>query len=261
MKSIPIYQVDAFTSQVFHGNPAAVCPLNEWLPEITMLQIARENNLAETAFFTGSHDQFLLRWFTPDREIDLCGHATLATAYVIFNEFDIGKDHIVFDSQSGELYVRNKGDNLMELDFPLHPPEAVDVDDRLREAFNFEPQETAGARDLIVRFESEDQIRNLSFNPEPVKDLSYLCIVPTAKGVEHDFVSRCFDPNATLMEDPVTGSTHCSLAPFWSERLDKDSFSCAQLSERGGELHCTIRDDRVLISGHSVLYLKGEIFL
>lgn len=261
MQTILIYQLDAFTSKLFSGNPAAVCPLDSWLPDETMRQIAKENNLAETAFYVKEGDSYFIRWFTPDIEIDLCGHATLAAASVIIHKNGHSIDEVVFNSQSGQLKVRDKGNGLLELDFPMRKPVKVEINETLRRAFNHVPTEAGGARDLVLLFENEDQIRTIEPNLSLLKDLPYLCICVTAPGKNHDFVSRVFDANATQHEDPVTGSAHCTLAPFWAERLGKKVLKAAQLSARGGELVCEVKDDRVLIGGKAVLYMKGEIFL
>ncbi|WP_435578434.1 PhzF family phenazine biosynthesis protein [Gilvibacter sp.] len=258
---LEIYQVDAFTDQVFGGNPAAVVPLKEWLDEQTMLKIAQENNLAETAYFVQREDHFEIRWFMPHAEIDLCGHATLASAFVIFEFVDPSLDVVHFSSQSGPLSAKRLGNGSIQLDFPTRKPEPIAIPQEVFESFNYKPLEAHASRDLILLFESEDQIRSIQYELNSLKHLPYLGIVPTAKGDTVDFVSRVFDAVASMPEDPVTGSTHASLIPFWSERLGKNTLLAHQLSERGGVLYCEHKGDRVDIAGHAVLYLKGKIYI
>ena len=257
---LDIYQVDAFTSEVFGGNPAAVVPLKEWLPDSLMQSIAEENNLAETAYFVPKGDHFEIRWFMPHAEIDLCGHATLASAYVIFNFLRPDLDVVEFPSQSGPLKASQK-DGKIELDFPTRAPEPIEIPEEVFESFNYKPLEAHASRDLILLFESEEQIRTIQYQLKSLKHLPYLGIVPTAKGEKADFVSRVFDAVASMPEDPVTGSTHATLIPFWSKRLGKDKLLAHQLSDRGGVLYCKQAGDRVYIAGNAVLYLKGKIYL
>lgn len=256
---LDIYQVDAFTDHVFGGNPAAVCPLDTWIAVELMQCIAEENNLAETVFFVKKGAQYEIRWFMPHDEIDLCGHATLAAAFVIFEYLDPNITVVNFTSQSGPLQAKKAIDGSIVLDFPSRPPETVEIPDAIYTAFNHRPIAAAASRDLILLFESEEEIRTLSYDLSGLKTLPYLCIVPTAQGTSADFVSRVFDANASMPEDPVTGSTHASLIPYWQEKLHKQSFTSKQLSERGGDLQCTIDGDRVGIAGKAVLYLKGKI--
>jgi PhzF family phenazine biosynthesis protein len=259
---IPIYQVDAFTDKIFGGNPAAVCPLEQWLEPQTMQNIAAENNLAETAFFVRKGEGFDIRWFTPTVEINLCGHATLASAHVIFHYLDFKGEVIKLQSRSGELRVTRAKD-LLTLDFPANPPKPTQIPRRLVEAIHAEPQAAYRSRDLLVRFAKEEDI--VSITPDFVllsqvlKSQDCLGLIATAPGDQVDFVSRFFAPPVGIDEDPVTGSAHTILIPFWAEQLDKKSLHAYQLSKRKGELFCELSGDRVLISGKAVTYLKGEI--
>lgn len=259
--NIPIYQVDAFTSRLFGGNPAAVCPLNKWIADELMQKIAAENNLSETVFFVANEKQFEIRWFMPYGEIDLCGHATLAAAYVIFNQLDYDKDIIAFQSQSGLLKAVKVDDGGITLDFPSRPPKAIDMPSAALKAFNHQPIEASFDRDLVLLFDNESEIRTLTYNIEELSKLPYLCIIATAPGDNADFVSRVFDAKAIPVEDPVTGSAHTSLIPYWQQKLGKDTFKALQLSDRIGELECKITGDRVYMTGNAVLYLKGEIYI
>ncbi len=256
---LKIFQADAFASSLFKGNPAAIVPLSEWLPEQLMQQIAAENNLSETAFFIPEGDHFHIRWFTPKAEVKLCGHATLATAHVLFNELNFQKTQIVFNSKSGLLKVEKLGEKL-QLDFPAdlaQPFEQVPV---FAEALGFEPLATfKGRTDYLLLFDSEEIIRNMNPNFHLLKQTDARGIIVTAKGNEVDFVSRFFAPGVGIDEDPVTGSAHTTLVSFWSAKLHKTEFTALQLSERGGELWCSLVGDRVLIAGKAVTYLRGEI--
>ncbi|MGB0521958.1 MAG: PhzF family phenazine biosynthesis protein [Flammeovirgaceae bacterium] len=258
---IPIYQIDTFTDKVFGGNPAAVCPLEAWLPDETLQQIALENNLAETAFFikTGA-GQYHLRWFTPEIEMDLCGHATLATAFVIFSHYEPKRKTLTFDSLSGQLVVRKAGD-FLELDFPSRPPLPATLPKIISKSLNIQPIEVWKARDYVLLYEDEASIRQLTPDVAQLNQINLDPggIVVTAQGDQVDFVSRFFTPQATIFEDPVTGSAHCSLIPFWANRLQKQAFHALQLSARQGELFCNIVNDRVQIRGKAVEYLKGAI--
>lgn len=258
---IAIYQVDAFTNQLFGGNPAAVCPLNEWITDEIMQSIAAENNLSETVFFVVKEDNFEIRWFMPYGEIDLCGHATLAAAYVIFNQLNYDKDIITFQSQSGALKAVKANDGGITLDFPSRPPKAMEIPLAALKAFNHQPVEASFDRDLVLLFDNESQIRTLMYNLEELSKLPYLCIIATARGENVDFVSRVFDAKAIPVEDPVTGSAHTSLIPYWRDKLNKSTFKALQLSDRVGELECEISGDRVYMTGKAVLYLKGEIYI
>ena len=254
----PLYQVDAFTDRVFHGNPAAVCPLAEWLPETVMQAIAGENNLAETAFFTGSDGSYELRWFTPVAEVDLCGHATLASAFVILRFLDPELQQVVFDTRSGPLTVTRAG-SALTMDFPalFAQPTAAPV--ALIEGLGVLPVEVLASADWLVRLESEAEVRALQPDMTQLRKLDRRGVIVTGPGVEHDFVSRFFAPNYGIPEDPVTGSAHCILAPYWAERLGKTAFRARQVSQRGGDLGVRLDGDRVHLTGQAVLYLRGEI--
>jgi PhzF family phenazine biosynthesis protein len=254
----PIYQIDAFTSRLFRGNPAAVVVLNEWLPDEVMAAVAAENNLAETAFLTLQAEVVPLRWFTPKIEVDLCGHATLAAAHVILNSYRPGQDTIRFATRSGELAVA-RHDELLRMDFPARAGKPIEVSDALVAALGARPREVLLARDVLAIFDSEDQIRDLRPDMNRVAALDAFAIIVSARGKEVDFVSRFFAPNAGIPEDPVTGSAHCTLTPYWSAKLGKQSLSARQLSARGGEIWCEMRGDRVTIAGATVEYLRGEI--
>ncbi len=256
---IPLYQVDAFTSRLFGGNPAAVCPLEQWLPDETLQAIAAENNLSETAFFIRRDGRCLLRWFTPKVEVDLCGHATLAAAHVLLNVLAAGGDRVVFDTRSGELVVARDGDRLA-MDFPSKPPQPCEPPPTLLEALGGEPIEVLRADYYLVVYGSEAEIRALAPDCRRLAPLDSP-VIATAPGDEVDFVSRFFAPCFGIDEDPVTGSAHCTLIPFWTARKCKSWFEARQLSPRGGELYCEDRGDRVTIAGHAVLYLEGTIHL
>ena len=257
---IPIFQIDAFTGKLFGGNPAAVCPLEEWISDELMLSIAKENNLAETAYFVKEGDGFRLKWFTPETEMDLCGHATLASAYVIFEHLGYEREAITFNTMSGELKIKKDGD-LLQMDFPSRIPEPATVPDIILKSFSIRPKKVLKARDYFLIYEKEEDIVSLDVDQGQLSwiDPGTGGIICTAPGSEVDFVSRFFTPGAAVFEDPVTGSAHCSLIPYWSEILDKKEMIAYQLSERKGEIHCVNQGERVLISGNAVTYLKGEI--
>jgi PhzF family phenazine biosynthesis protein len=258
---IPLYQVDAFASEVFHGNPAAVCPLDDWLPAETLAAIAAENNLAETAFLVGGRGRYRLRWFTPTVELDLCGHATLASAFVVFQilEGDRKLSEVLFDSASGPLPVRRDGE-VLTLDFPARPPAPVEPPAGLAEALGAKPMETRLSRDLLALFASENHVRSLTPDFRKLSRLER-SVVATAPGRDCDFVSRFFAPNFGIDEDPVTGSSHSTLIPYWARRLGKTRLHARQVSARGGELFCEDRGERVSIGGRAVLFLTGTIHL
>jgi len=255
---IPIFQLDAFTSRLFSGNPAAVCPLDSWLPDDRMQAIALENNLAETAFFIRQDGGYFIRWFTPTVEVDLCGHATLAAAHVILKCLKTASGEVRFQSKSGELIVRER-DGRLALDFPSRPPLRCDVHLRLIEALGTVPLEVLAARDYLAVFESEEQVRTLQPNLELLSHIDRFAVIVTAPGAGVDFVSRFFAPGQGVPEDPVTGSAHCTLIPYWARRLSKTSLHALQVSSRGGELWCELKGDRVHIAGDTVLYLEGSI--
>ncbi|UCF37308.1 MAG: PhzF family phenazine biosynthesis protein [Acidobacteriota bacterium] len=256
---LPIYQVDAFTDQLFAGNPAAVVLLDRELPDKTLQQIAAENNLSETAFLLPGKEVYSLRWFTPALEVDLCGHATLASAFVLFQEKLTRGPEVRFETRSGVLKVRRDGD-LMELDFPSRPPVRVEHSAELAAALGAEPLELYHAeRDWMALMSSEREVRHLKPDFSRLGQIDCFAVAVTAAGEEVDFVSRFFAPRAGILEDPVTGSAHCTLTPFWSERLGKRRLQARQVSQRGGELVCEIRGDRVAICGRAVEYLRGQI--
>lgn len=257
---IPIHQVDAFTSQVFRGNPAAICPLESWLDDATLQSIAAENNLSETAFLVGGNGEYQIRWMTPAQEVDLCGHATLASAFVLFGDAEKGRDELVFRSKSGELRVRRESD-LLTLDFPSRPPQPAPASAELLEGLGRAPREVWAARDYLAVFESEEEVRALTPDFQRLGQVDRFAIIVTAPGTGVDFVSRFFAPGRGIDEDPVTGSAHCTLVPFWARRLGKKRLHALQVSPRGGELFCEDRGDRVAISGRAVRYLQGTIEL
>ena len=257
---LPIFQVDAFTDKVFGGNPAAVCPLEHWLPDDVMRKIAIENSVAETAFFIPLNDGFEIRWFTPEIEMDLCGHATLATAHVIARHLNYSLPSIKFLSKSGELRVTVENE-LLTLNFPSRKPEPSDIPQIILDAIQVKPVEVLKSRDYVLVFETEEIIRRIEPNQSILNQINLDPggVVITAKGDEVDFVSRYFTPQASIFEDPVTGSAHCSLIPFWSEKLGKESMLALQVSPRVGKLFCKSLGERVLISGEAVTYLEGSI--
>lgn len=257
---LPLFQVNAFVDQGFCGNPAAVFPLEQWLPDDVMQRIAVENSVAETAFFIQVDQGFEIRWFTPEIEMDLCGHATLATAHVISKHLNFSLPFIQFQSKSGELTVAVE-EELLILNFPSRKPEPSEAPQVILDAIQHKPVETLKSRDYVLVFEDEEIIRHLEPNQRILDriNLDPGGVVVTAKGNESDFVSRFFTPQASIFEDPVTGSAHCSLIPYWSEKLGKDSMVAYQLSSRGGKLFCQNLGERVLISGKAVTYLEGHI--
>ncbi len=256
-----IYQVDAFTNKVFGGNPAAVCPLDEWLETDLMQKIALENNLSETAFFVKNEDVYEIRWFTPTYEIDLCGHATLASAFVIFECLKLEQNQIKFHShKSGNLSVEKKVD-LLILDFPSRPVSACEAPKGLIEAIGKQPKEVLKARDYFLVYENEQEILDIKPNFSKLLEIEAHGFIVTAKGDSSDFVSRFFAPEVGVFEDPVTGSSHCNLIPYWAEKLGKTKLFGRQISQRGGELFCELKGDRVNIGGNAVLYLQGEIYV
>jgi len=261
--NLSIYQVDAFTRKTFGGNPAAVCPLTEWLADETMLKIAAENNLSETAFFVKKDEHYEIRWFTPTIEIDLCGHATLAASHVIFNCLNLEEREIKFySSKSGNLSVE-KQDDILVLDFPKYDLSEIEVADDLVAAVGKTPKQvwkTQGNMAMLL-FETEDDVKNLQPDMSALSRLKYHEIIVTAKGTDSDFVSRLFAPRIGIPEDPVTGATHCSLIPYWAQQLGKEKLHARQLSKRGGELFCELAGERVKIGGNATLYLKGEIYV
>ena len=254
---LPLFQIDAFASRVFRGNPAAVCPLESWLPEATMQSIAAENNLAETAFFVGAGGHYEIRWFTPVQEIDLCGHATLASAHVVFETLEPARTAVRFESKGGLLRVEREAD-LLALDFPALPAAPIAAPG-LAAALGQPPRDVLGARDLLAVYESEDEVRALAPDMAGLAMLDAFGVIASAPGRSSDFVSRFFAPRVGIPEDPATGSSHCTLIPYWANRLGKTKLLAIQLSRRGGEFHCELRGERVRIAGRAVRYLEGTI--
>ncbi|MBO4910531.1 MAG: PhzF family phenazine biosynthesis protein [Lachnospiraceae bacterium] len=254
------YIVDAFTDTVFHGNQAAVCVLDEWLPDKTMMDIAAENNFSETAFTVKAGEGYDLRWFTPGDEINLCGHATLAAAYVLFNYYEKDTDRIVFHTLSGDLITERHGDGI-KMDFPVYSLNKVPVTEEMASAMGAAPKEAYLDRDLLLVYEDEDIIRKMKPDIDKVKQLDGLGVGVTAPGKDYDCVSRFFVPELSIPEDPVTGSVHCMITPYWTERLGKSSLNAFQASKRGGELICELKGDRVIISGKAVLFAVSELML
>ncbi len=260
MQPYTIYQVDAFTDHLFGGNPAAVCPLQQWLSTETMQQLAMENNLSETVFFVQQNDIFHIRWFTPELEIDLAGHPTLAAAFIIFTELQYNKETIHFESKSGSLYVTKKED-LLQMDFPARAPQPTNPPVALIEGINIRPKHILKSRDYFLVYNTEEEVKKFKPDFEWLNKVDTLGFIVTAKGNDCDFVSRFFVPNSVIGEDPVTGSAHSSLIPYWSKELKKDSLVAKQISKRGGMLWCENKGNRVVISGKAILYMKGFFYL
>ncbi|MCP4460619.1 MAG: PhzF family phenazine biosynthesis protein [Cytophagales bacterium] len=259
---LDIYQIDAFTDELFRGNPACVIPLDKWLPDEILLKIAQENAVAETAYFIQEKRKIKLRWFTPDIEMDLCGHATLSAAHVIKNEIGYSGTEIIFETLSGELKVAASAD-LISMNFPSRKPEPAVLPNVIEQALNIQPVQTLKARDYFLVYESADDIERLEID-RPIFDeinVGHGGVIVTAKGDNCDFVSRFFTPQASILEDPVTGSAHCSLIPYWSEILGKKGMSAIQLSARQGKISCQDLGERVGISGNAITYLKGAIWV
>ena len=257
-----LYQVDAFADQPFTGNPAAVVPLQSWLDESLMQQIAMENNLSETAFLVKSDEGYHIRWFTPEYEIDLCGHATLASAYVIKNFLEPHVQQIHFTTEKAGVLKAAAKENLYTLDFPARWPQLSATPKNLLESIGVDKAlDVLRSRDYFVVLADEEAVKAVEPDYALMKELDTIGVIITAKGSRGDVVSRCFYPGAGIPEDPVTGSAHCNIVPYWSEKLGKTKLECRQLSARGGRLHCELKGDRVLMSGRCVLFMKGEIFL
>ena len=262
MTKIKIYQVDTFTKKLFSGNPAAVCPLNDWLTDEVMQSIAKENNLSETAFFIKKKDKFFIRWFTPEVEIGLCGHATLAAAHVIFTEMNFKSDIIEFYIKSGNTLTVTKNQNLLTLNFPAYIPKIIDQKlEILYGAFGIKPKSFLYHNYGFAIFKDEKDIKEIKPNFNAIKKLPYDGIIVTAPGINVDFVSRFFAPKLGIDEDSVTGSAHCELIPYWAKILNKKNMIARQLSIRGGELFCSYLGSRVLIGGNVVTYMRGEFTL
>ncbi len=259
---LPFYQVDAFSSKLFAGNPAAVCIMESWLPDNVLQTIAAENNLPETAFLVPkSKGWYDLRWFTPTVEIDLCGHATLASAFVVFSFVESTLSSVNFETASGWLTVAKLGE-LLSMDFPTRKPEPAEKSPILSQALGAEPLEVLKSRDILTVFESESVLKDMNPDFDKLKQIKdVFAVIVTARGDKSDFVSRFFAPNAGIPEDPVTGSAHCTLIPYWADRLNKNHLHAFQVSKRGGELFCEYLEDRVRIAGSAVLYAKGDLYL
>ncbi len=259
---LPVFQIDAFSDKVFGGNPACVVPLENWLKDEVLLKIAQENAVAETAFFVKKGNNFHLRWFTPDIEMDLCGHATLATAHCILSELKLDTKKVIFETLSGELEVSlNNGRYLMDL--PRRDPIAATLPNEIKNALSIQPKKVLKSRDYLLIYENQKQIEDIVINREVFDhiNLNPGGVIVTAIGENCDFVSRFFTPQATILEDPVTGSAHCTLTPYWSNKLHKKSMNAQQISERKGELFCELKKDRVEISGKAITYFEGYINL
>ncbi len=257
---LPLHHIDAFTDRLFAGNPAAVCPLPYWLPDATLQAIAAENNLSETAFLVHERNDWHIRWFTPQVEVELCGHATLASAYVYFHHLAHAVYSVTFHSRSGPLTVERDGDWLV-MDFPARPPQPAAAPEGLAAALGAVPLEVQGGANWLVLLEDERAVRELRPDFARLRQLEGGGIIATAPGEGCDFVSRFFAPRYGVDEDPVTGSAHCTLAPYWAARLGRNPLFGRQVSARGGEIHCTVRGDRVELRGQAVPYLQGWISL
>lgn len=258
---LELYQIDAFTDKTFGGNPACVVPLTHWLADDILLKITKENAVAETAFFVDKGDKIHLRWFTPDIEMDLCGHATLATAHCLKSILKYPKDKILFETLSGDLTVLVE-DDLYHLDFPSRMPVVSQLPETISKALNIPPKEVYKARDYLLVYDTQKEIEEIKINRHMFDkiNLNPGGVIVTAKGENCDFVSRFFTPQASILEDPVTGSAHCSLTPFWSSRLKKNQLYALQISDRGGTLQCQNKKDRVQISGKAKTYSIGTLW-
>jgi len=254
------FVVDAFTEQLFRGNPAAVCVLEKWLPEEQMRLIARENNLSETAFTVKGCDGYALRWFTPSEEVSLCGHATLGTAYILFHYYETEAETLVFHTASGALYVSRQDDWIL-LDFPIYRYHETAVTEQMTQAMGAAPRKAYLASDLLLIYDDEEIICNITPDFEAVKLLPGDSVNITAPGKKYDCVSRSFAPKLAIQEDPVTGSVHCMIAPYWAERLKKKNIYAYQASERGGVLRCEVRNERIIMAGKAVLHAVSELMI
>lgn len=256
--SIPYFHVDAFTGEGLLGNPAAVCPLTAWLPDAELQRMAAEHNLSETVFFVPQGNGYHIRWFTPAVEVDLCGHATVAAAHVLFHHLAQTGERLEFQSKSGTLFV-DRQDDLLVLDFPSRPPVRCELPEELREALPIQPLECWKARDYMVVYASRDDVAALEPDYSWMKKLAVVGIIATAPGRDEHFVSRFFAPRSGILEDPVTGSAHCTLVPHWAGLLSKTKLHARQISPRGGELFCELKGDRVRLGGRARTYSRGEI--
>ncbi|MDD2563261.1 MAG: PhzF family phenazine biosynthesis protein [Salinivirgaceae bacterium] len=257
-----LYQIDAFTDKVFGGNPACIVPLDKWLTKDIMLQIAKENSVAETAFFVNKGDKIHLRWFTPEIEMDLCGHATLAAAHCLKTILKYKSDNIVFETLSGDLNVLVEN-GIYKMIFPSRMPTADHLPETILESLNIKPNEVLKARDYVLVYKTETEIRNIKIDRQLFDQINLDPggVIVTAIGDKCDFVSRFFTPQASILEDPVTGSAHCSLIPFWAARLNKKELYALQVSERTGKLYCEDKGSRVIISGQAKTYSIGNFWI
>lgn len=258
---LELFQIDAFTDKMFGGNSACVVPLKEWLPDDVLLKIARENAVAETAFFVNKDDKIPLRWFTPEIEMDLCGHATLATAHCLKTILSYTKDKVIFETKSGDLIVQFE-DDLYQMDFPSRMPVEADLPDTISKSLNIHPRKVYKSRDYVLVYDTEEEIKNINIDRQVFDQINLDPggVAVTAKGRNCDFVSRFFTPQASILEDPVTGSAHCSLIPFWASKLGKEKLYALQISERVGEIFCENKSERVIISGKAKTYSIGNIW-
>ncbi len=254
------YVVDAFTDEVFHGNQAAVCVMEQWLSEELMMSVTRENNFSETAFTVKEGEKYHLRWFTPGGEIDLCGHATLGTAYVLFRFYEPEAERLVFSTMSGDLIVTKKGE-LLEMEFPAYELKSVHVTEAMAEALGVRPLEAWLGRDLLCVLDSEEQVRSLNPDQEKLMGLEGLLQHVTARGGETDCVSRSFAPKLAVAEDPVCGSGHCHIVPYWADQLGKEELVAYQASRRGGTLYCRREGGKIFMAGAAALYSIDELFV
>lgn len=261
MKQLTLYQIDAFATSVFTGNPAAVCPLDAWLTDKQMQAIAEENNLSETAFFVPENGHYRIRWFTPNTEVDLCGHATLASAFVLFNQLNYQGSTILFQSNSGELRV-SKQNNQLQMDFPALPYQKITPAAEVLNTLSIKPTEIYQSTfDLLCIFEHEFDVRNIQLNLLAISQLEHRGIILSAPSSSSDVYSRCFYPACNVPEDPVTGSAHSVIAPYWCNRLNKTRIHAVQGLKRQGALECEIKDNRVLLTGTCHMYMQGTIFI
>jgi PhzF family phenazine biosynthesis protein len=256
---IPLFYVDAFTNEVFKGNPAGVCLLENWLPDEVLQSIASEHNLSETAFVVKNNDFFQIKWFTPKTQVDLCGHATLAAAHVLFKIYNFGSKPIQFLSKSGNLTVYQATDGKITLDFPVLPIKSIEKKTEISECLGKEPLELYTSSDFLAVFKTEKEIQNMKPDFEKLKRLDFRGIIITAPGHDCDYVLRFFAPQVGINEDPVTGSAQCILTPFWSNRIKKQKMLSRQLSERTGKIWTELTGNRVLISGYAIIYMQGTI--
>ena len=255
-----LFQIDAFSRQVFGGNPAAVIPLHRWISDEAMQNIATENNLSETAFFVGRNGEYHIRWFTPTVEVDFCGHATLAAAWLIFNKFEPSLQELKFDSRTGELSAQRR-DEAVILNFPVQAPTPCEAPQQLLDALPIDIEDVQQAEDYLVVCKSAEQVQHLKPDLRLLKQIPLRAVIVTAPGDDVDFVSRVFGPKVGIDEDPATGSAHTTLTPYWAQRLDKNKLKATQLSKRGAEFLCELKGGRVLITGYCAEYMSAQIFL